>query len=334
MSMRIATRSLLNNYSRNLGKAMGNLSDARTKVMTKRNFNTVSESPSSAVKSYQLRREYSRNNNYLENTESALDLFDAIDEETNQISTILRRINGETLRAINGATSYSTRQTYAKSLRESMETILMHSNVKFGDKFLLGGLETKEPPFTMNNGVLEYRGIDVNSNVQADIDKLNEYSQEKLYSDLGFGLKEDANGTVAEGTAFNTALPGINLLGYGTDSNGVSNNIITLIGQIADEIDKPNIDDDRMQLLTDKFLEIRDKVIDNLTQVGTKTKFLEDTKLRIEDTQYILNEQIVRVENVDMAEAITNYMWEQYAYNAALKVGTSILSPSFIDFMK
>lgn len=40
------------------------------------------------------------------------------------------------------------------------------------------------------------------------------------------------------------------------------------------------------------------------------------------------------VEGIDMAKAITDYMWNQYAYNAALKVGTSILSPSFIDFMK
>ena len=34
-----------------------------------------------------------------------------------------------------------------------------------------------------------------------------------------------------------------------------------------------------------------------------------------------------------MAAAISEYVWQQYAYNAALKVGTSILSPSFIDFM-
>ena len=34
-----------------------------------------------------------------------------------------------------------------------------------------------------------------------------------------------------------------------------------------------------------------------------------------------------------MAEAITEFSWAQYAYNAALKIGTSILTPSFIDFM-
>jgi flagellar hook-associated protein 3 FlgL len=40
------------------------------------------------------------------------------------------------------------------------------------------------------------------------------------------------------------------------------------------------------------------------------------------------------VEGIDLAKALTDYSWNQYAYNAALKVGTSILSASFIDFMK
>ena len=47
-----------------------------------------------------------------------------------------------------------------------------------------------------------------------------------------------------------------------------------------------------------------------------------------------LGTQLDNVVNIDMADAITQYSWAQYAYNAALKVGTSILSPSFIDFMK
>ena len=37
---------------------------------------------------------------------------------------------------------------------------------------------------------------------------------------------------------------------------------------------------------------------------------------------------------VEAAKAITDYSYAQYVYNAALKVGTSILSPSLLDFMK
>ena len=66
---------------------------------------------------------------------------------------------------------------------------------------------------------------------------------------------------------------------------------------------------------------------------GRMINFLETTKSRLEDQQLNLTEQYDNVVNVDMAEAIKEFSWAQYAYNAALKVGTQILSPSFIDFM-
>ena len=47
-----------------------------------------------------------------------------------------------------------------------------------------------------------------------------------------------------------------------------------------------------------------------------------------------LNTQIKNVESIELTDAITNYSWAQYAYDAALRVGNSILSPSFIDFMQ
>ena len=55
---------------------------------------------------------------------------------------------------------------------------------------------------------------------------------------------------------------------------------------------------------------------------------------RLEDNKLGLSTQLDNVVNIDMADAITQFSWAQYAYNAALKVGTNILSPSFIDFMR
>ena len=86
------------------------------------------------------------------------------------------------------------------------------------------------------------------------------------------------------------------------------------------------------ELLT-AFDDTRGRLVDNLTTIGTRTNFLETTKSRLEDQQINLTEQFDNVVNVDMAEAITEFSWAQYAYNAALKIGTNILTPSFIDFM-
>ena len=141
-------------------------------------------------------------------------------------------------------------------------------------------------------------------------------------------------GKVVNSSAFNTALPGINVVGYGKDANGNSKNLIVLAGKIADELDKEDFDVDKYTELLNAFDDARGLLADNLTSIGTRTNFLETTKSRLEDQQLNLTEQYDNVVNVDMAEAITEFSWAQYAYNAALKIGTNILTPSFIDFMR
>ena len=163
-------------------------------------------------------------------------------------------------------------------------------------------------------------------------------SKDTLFVDLGFGLNVDVlNGgkdiDVDSSSAFNTSLPGINLAGFGKDDNGRTNNIVLLCGQIADLLDEEEFDRDEYTELLKKFDEGRSNVLEKVTILGTQTEFLTTTKDRLETNSISLSTQIDNVVNVDMAEAIMNFSWAQYDYNAALKVGNNILTPSFIDFM-
>ena len=135
------------------------------------------------------------------------------------------------------------------------------------------------------------------------MDTLKQLSEESVYLDLGFGLTvNDKTGEIDPSSAFNTSLPGINVAGYGKTADGRTKNMVLLAGQIADTLEKEPFDQAEFD--------------------------------RLETDKLNLATQLDNVVNIDMADAITQYSWAQYAYNAALKVGTSILSPSFIDFMK
>ncbi|KAF5054832.1 hypothetical protein DSECCO2_384110 [anaerobic digester metagenome] len=124
----------------------------------------------------------------------------------------------------------------------------------------------------------------------------------------------------------------MNALGFG-QSDGNDQNLVNILGNIADELEKDPTDSEKLDGLSKQFTESSSKLADFITSIGTKSNFLELTQTRLEDNQFTLNEKIVSVENVDLAAAITDYSWAQYAYNSALKVGNSILSQSFIDFM-
>ena len=45
------------------------------------------------------------------------------------------------------------------------------------------------------------------------------------------------------------------------------------------------------------------------------------------------SQQYSALEDVNMVESITSFIWAQYCYNSALKVGNSVLSQSLMDYL-
>ena len=69
---------------------------------------------------------------------------------------------------------------------------------------------------------------------QGDVARLKAMSEEETNSDIGLGLQE-ADGSIINGSTFNMALPGINMLGgYGLDADGDPKNLALLMKKYAD----------------------------------------------------------------------------------------------------
>lgn len=329
--MRITTNQVLSNYQTNLSKTTNELDTARNRVLTKRNFMKTSEDPASAAVAYKLRKEFIETGDHIENVKDATSQFDAVESSAMEMSTIAKKANALILEGISKTTSLESRKTIATSLRQMQESIVMSANSKLGESFLFGGQTTDSTPFELVDGKLQYYGLDVSSTDPAVQTKLKEMSNAAVYVDLGFGLSF-TSGKIDTNSAFNVAISGLNALGFG-QSDGKDQNLVNILGNIADELEKDPTDSEKLDGLSKQFTESSSKLADFITSIGTKSNFLELTQTRLEDNQFTLNEKIVSVENVDLAAAITDYSWAQYAYNSALKVGNSILSQSFIDFM-
>jgi len=330
--VRITTNQVLQNYQRNLSNSSLELNSSMNKVLSNRTFSKASEDPAAASKAFKLRKEYLANEDYISNVDSVISHYDAVESSAMEMNTILKEANALILKGINGSSSLSERTTIATSLRNMQESLVLSANAKFGDSFLFGGQNTSSVPFELSDGKLLYFGKDVGSTDPTVQAELEEMSNEEIYVDIGLGLSFES-GSLNQNSAFNKAESGLNVLGFGTNGSGVDKNIVNLLGNLADELEQTTLDEDKIEQLTDQFTESRNGLTDFITQLGTKSNFLDKTKDRLTDTETNLNEKIVKLENVDMAEAITNYSWAQYAYNAALKIGNGILSQSFIDFM-
>lgn len=335
--MRITTNAILRNYKSNLASSMDALNTSRTHVMTQRSFNSVAEDPASAARASQLHRRYYQNQDNLRMLDDVQARQDGQEDALMQISKVVRTISKDyNLQAVNGTNGVDERKTFASAIREYQKSMVLSLNASYEDNYLFAGADGRNVPFELkDDGNLYYRGINVDApQNSADEAALKKLSMEHTYVDLGMGLTLDAIDRVVPSSAFDTALPGINAIGYGKDNDGMSNNAVVLAGQLADMLEKEPFDANGYDKLIAKFDTVSTRIMNNVTELGVKTDFLTTTKDRLENTELSLQKQMSTVEGIDMAEGITDYMWNQYAYNAALKVGTSILSPSFIDFMK
>lgn len=363
--MRITTNAILRNYNKNLSTSMKNLDLMRNRVMTQRKYMSTAEDPSSALRATTLERKYAKNNDYLDTVDDLQSHQNAQEDAAMQISNIALTLAKQYgIEGMNGTNlSPETRKTYADAWRGAQKSMLLALNSTYGDEYVFGGSDAKNAPFTLEDivdpvtqkktgeQVLKYRGVDVSDPANQDI--LKELSNDKHFVDLGFGLKVDGdnaspeNYTIDPATAFNTSLPGIKLVGYGVskdltnkdDGSPLENNMIILAGKIANLLDDSedatgaDFDYDEYKKLVGAFEDGRNNLLSEVTILGTNTEFLTATKERLQNNKIQIAEDYDNVVNVDMAEAIMDFSWAQYVYNASLKVGNNILTPSFIDYM-
>ena len=335
--MRITTSAIIRNYKSNLSTSISNLNLSRTRVMTQRSFNSVAENPGLAARASQLHRRYYKNQDNLDMLNDVQSRQDGQEDALRQISDVVKTISKDYNIKVMNSTNQTPeiRETYAAAIRQFQESMVLSLNSTYEDTYLFAGSDGKNPPFDLSSdGKLTYRGVDVDSSSGIDLAKLKKLSNDNLFVDLGMGLSLNEYDQVDPSSAFNMSLPGINAVGYGKDENGMSNNVIVLAGQLADVLEADTFDSEAYGKLMGKFDNVASSIMNQITEIGVKTEFLSSTKDRLENNNISLQEQMQKVEGVDMAKAITDYSWDQYAYNAALKIGTSILSPSFIDFMK
>ncbi len=337
--MRITTNAILRNYKSNLATTIDTLNLSRTHVMTQRSFNSVSEDPAAAARASQLHRRYYKVQDNLSMLTDIRSRQDGQESSLSQVSNIIKTI-GENYNVqvmSSDKQTPETRETFASAIRQYQQSMVLSLNATYEDTFLFAGSDGKNVPFNLSSDgkTLTYRGINVDAAQNtSDFASLTNLSNERLYVDLGMGLSLNDGDQVVPSSAFNISLPGIKAIGYGKDKDGMSNNAIVLAGQMADLLEEKDFNAEAYGKLMNKFKDVSSNVLNGITDLGVKSEFLTTTKDRLENADISIQEQMEKVEGIDPAAAITDYMWNQYAYNAALKVGTSILSPSFIDFMK
>ena len=350
--IRVTTGGVLKNYRSNLMNSFVTLTKSQNTVLTQRNFNSYAEDPSAATQAFKLRRSFQRLSSQASVSQSVTSKFNSAWGALNSVEQALdtSASNSALSAVLHGASdpTGSGRNSLGAELEQLAENMVQSMNVKYGDTYVFSGADGLTIPFEWDNGKLLYHGIDVNPDTStaagaADFAKLQAMAAETTYQDIGIGMQEDASGNLIESSTFDSALSGLNFLGYGVDADGDPKNVACIIkelgsllsgcdadGNWADPVNDP-VD---YQRLMGKLETASDALKSNYTQMDTKAAFLKTNHAQLESTAATVNEQFLTIEQCDLADAITAYSWAQYCYNATLKLGTSILSESLMDYLR
>ncbi len=227
--------------------------------------------------------------------------------------------------AIDQATKTITVNMPAGSTGADLQNALQNANA--------GGLAVDLSKITVSGDLTKEVKTGQSAEITDTID-LKSLANEKVFVDLGMGLDVNATGDVNAQSAFNIALPALDFLGYGYDDNGNPKNIYNLLDSIATELENDNFSLDKVNELSSLLNKQETNLLSNITEVGVRTNFLVNTKTRLEDSSYNLSVQINETEYLDFDEAIMDYKLQEYIYQAALSMGSKVIQPSFLDYMK
>lgn len=338
MAIRITTGMISGEYKNQMQTTLGQLEYYQKRAHDLRNFRKFSEDPVTASKVMRLRRSYTQNQDYRNNISTISDTYSMAEDAAMDIKDILDQAKDEMQGLTNSGTfPESDYAIYAKTLRGLQEDFVTIANSKLNDNYVFGGNDATKIPFSVSDdGKLLYRGLDVDTTDAATLEAL---SNESVYIDVGLGVNVSATGDVDEASVFNDTLNGLAYFGYGVDENGRSNNVYNILGEAATAIEK-YLDGDETAFSTkiageymDKIISATDDLVVSVGNLGIKVNQLERLDARLVNVQEDLNEQLSNLEYVDAEEAYTDLTWQQYVYNASLKIGSKLLQSSFLDYM-
>jgi ABC-type transporter Mla subunit MlaD len=114
----------------------------------------------------------------------------------------------------------------------------------------------------------------------------------------------------------------------------MSNNLYTLVDQIADQLESPNYSLESVKPFIDQFTKQSELLSTAMTTSGTKSQFLTSTEERLTDVGDNAADALDEAAYVDTIDAYQNYMTKYYGYQCAMKIGTKLIESTILDYMR
>jgi flagellar hook-associated protein 3 FlgL len=202
------------------------------------------------------------------------------------------------------------RKAIANDLRSIKDTVISELNTKIGDEYLFAGNATQDAPFNPTTG--------------EPTAGANDYSR----------IDGERTRFVGPGQKLK-----INMTGQEIHEVESGESIVDALDGMIDALDPPTPfatpadQQNAIQTALGDLEQARDHVIDRTAEAGNIARRLEIADTRLDDMSLRADARRSEIEDVDLAEALTELQSKQTNLQAALKVTATVKQTSLIDFL-
>lgn len=145
--MRITQRSMYTNMMGSMQSTLSDYMESITQGASQKRLNRPSDDPAGAARVLTFRASLTRNNQHINNTDTAKGWLNQGIGALTQVESILQTIKGKALDAASGDMSAEQRLIVAGEIREYLGSLMNLSNVTHGGKYIFAGEQYDNPPF-------------------------------------------------------------------------------------------------------------------------------------------------------------------------------------------
>lgn len=308
--MRVTNNMLLSNYLKNINSNLTTVGTMQEQMASGKAVSKVSDDPIGAISILQLRSKLNKTEQYEENVEKAQAWLDESESSVLELNDVIQSAYETAVNQATGTMDADDKAAAAELIMQLRDHVVMIGNAKSGDKYIFGGYNVTNEPFTIDaSGSILYNGIDL-----TDTTAVTAISDDSIQYSVGFNITMDIS------------VNGAQLFGTGDD------NLYNVLDDFYNALMNDASTDELGGYIT-KLQDAQSNVMAIDAAIGGKTNRLELIQNRLEEDVLTYTERKSSIEDIDEAEAIMNYNMAEYVYEASLSIGSNIIQQSLVDFL-
>jgi flagellar hook-associated protein 3 FlgL len=299
--MRVTQSMLSTNMLRHISQSYERMGKTQEQLATGKKISRPSDDPVVAMKGMTYRTNLTEVEQYKRNLSEAYNWMDNSDAALDKATNVLQRIRELTVQASNDTLEPSQRQMIGKEVSQLKDHLASIANTQVAGKYIFNGNDTTNPPVDLS---VNPPIVSTNSN------------QVKIEMSKGIEVAVNINPT--------------NVFTYtaGAPAGGIFGDISELEKTLNGTGSIPIQD----------FLGKLDANIDNLVkeraELGARYNRVELIDARVGEQEVIANRILSDNEDADIERVITDLKMQESVHRAALSVGSRIIQPTLMDFLR